>query len=349
MKGKNKHNKLKPIMKKSMLAALGLGIALPLAGSLPHANATLPESNLVISEPVLNSGISWLSISSKNPMENSVPILVGLDNRITIDLSTHFPWSHYGSISAISSNENIATVDVINDDNASYKLVVTPHARGLVNIELKAHYKLSEESNLESEIITDTIELHISKKGDLTNDGKVDSTDAVELLKYLRNMQFGKGFSNVDMNKADIDRNGVPDKKNDMEAFLDGYVRGKLGVKDNSHVLTFQQVDDAPYALNGKLIGTMKTQETITGTYTHLDVDGYQSKVKYQWYTAADPDGTGEELIEGETSEQYKIRDIDAGQFLVLKITPVNYYNDQLEGKPLVIRGTEAIKPMTPP
>ena len=96
----------------------------------------------------------------------------------------------------------------------------------------------------------------------------MDSADAVELFNYLRNIQFGKGFSFVEMNKADIDRNGVPDQKTDMEAFLDGYVRGKLGAKDTSHVLTFKQVDDAPYILNGKLTGNLWEGQTISSSFT---------------------------------------------------------------------------------
>ncbi|MGQ8875146.1 dockerin type I domain-containing protein [Paenibacillus sp. TSA_86.1] len=326
MKGKNKHNKLKPIMKKSMLAALGLGIALPFAGSLPHANATLPESNLVISEPVLNSGISWLSISSKRPMENSVPILVGLDNRITIDLSTHFPSSQYGSISAISSNENTASVDVINDDNTSYKLVVTPHARGRVEIELKAHYKLSEESNLESEIITDTIELHISKKGDFNNDGYVDSADAVELFSYLRNIQFGRStsVSYVEMNKADIDRNGVPDKKNDMSAFMQGYIGGTLGAKNNSYVLTFKQKQDTPVVLNDSLMGEVNVNSNISTDVEVLNVDNnYNLHLSYQWYTSSDSSGTNKQIIPNATDSSYMISSAEAGKYLVLGVTPM--------------------------
>ena len=148
-----------------MLAVLGLGTALPVAGSLPHANATMPESSLVIAGPVLNSGISWLDYSSAQPM-NSVPILVGLDNRITIDLSTHFPSDHFVNISATSSDPGIASVDVIRDQTGNdNKLIVIPYGRGQINIELKAQYNVSQAPEAELETVKDTIELYINKNG----------------------------------------------------------------------------------------------------------------------------------------------------------------------------------------
>ncbi|WP_427182130.1 hypothetical protein [Paenibacillus sp. TC-CSREp1] len=346
MKGKNKRNTLKPIMKKSMLAALGLGIALPVAGSLPQANASLPESNIVISEPVLSSGIPWLDSSSKQPNMNLVPIAVGDDNRITVDLSTHFPSEIFSGIDANSSSD-IANVVVI--DN---KLVVTPYRSGTINIELTAQYNASQEPNSQSETITDNIELYISKKGDFNNDGYVDSADAVELFSYLRNIQFGRGisFSLVEMNKADIDRNGVPDKTNDMSAFMQGYIGGTLGAKDNSYVLTFKQVDDAPYALNGKLNGTMQVGQTITGSFTQLDVDGDSlATAKYQWYTAADVNGTDELAIDQPNPDQYTIQNADVGRYLILKITPVSISSQYPEGKAVVIRGMQAMEGPPPP
>ncbi|PZT54216.1 dockerin type I domain-containing protein [Paenibacillus silvae] len=355
MKGKNKRNTLKPIMKKSMLAALGLGIALPVAGSLPQVQAGAIGPSLEISRPVLNEGISWLNVSSEQsngqPIMPSVPIVVEQSNLITIDLSSHFPSGQFSSISAKSSNYDIASVDV-SVDHSTYKLVVVPFASGIVNIELTAQYNASQEPNSQSETIIDNIELYISKKGDFNNDGYVDSADAVELFSYLRNIQYGRSasVSYVEMNKADIDRNGVPDKTNDMSAFMKGYIGGTLGAKDNSYVLTFKQVDDAPYALNGKLNGTMQVGQTITGSFTQLDVDGDTlATAKYQWYTAADVNGTDELAIEQPNSAQYTIQNADVGRYLILKITPVSNSSQYPEGKAIVIRGLQAMEGPPPP
>ncbi|WP_342555793.1 dockerin type I repeat-containing protein [Paenibacillus sp. FSL R7-0652] len=349
MKGKkNKHKQLKPILKKSMLAALSLGIALPAVGALPQVQAGEIEPLIKISRPVLNDGIEWLSYTSDPSLVPSAAIEAG-DNTVMIDLSTHFPTDQFTQLSAISNDTTVARA-YVNDEN---KLVVVPFRSGHIKIELKAQYRLSEALDPVFEPVTDNIELYISKKGDLNGDDKVDSADAALLFRYLRDMTSRRGYSYVEMNQADIDRNGQPAAE-DMNALLKGYASGALGAKDNSYVLTFQQVYDAPYAFNGKLEGTMQTQQTISGTYTHLDIDGYNPinyppNTKYQWYTATDELGNGEEIIQGATSDKYTIRDIDEHQYLILKVTPRSYLNQQLEGKTLVIRGTQAVEGPPPP
>ncbi|WP_426334671.1 dockerin type I domain-containing protein [Paenibacillus silvae] len=332
MKGKNKRNTLKPIMKKSMLAALGLGIALPVAGSLPQVQAGAIGPSLEISRPVLNEGISWLNVSSEQsngqPIMPSVPIVVEQSNLITIDLSSHFPSGQFSSISAKSSNYDIASVDV-SVDHSTYKLVVVPFASGIVNIELTAQYNASQEPNSQSETITDNIELYISKKGDFNNDGYVDSADAVELFNYLRNIQFGRSISFVDMNKADIDRNGVPDKTNDMSAFMQGYIGGTLGAKDSSYVLTFKQKRDEPQAFNAVIKGQNYYQETISSDVQVLDVDtGENMHLNYQWFNSESPTGENMQEISGATDSSYNIQIGDIEKYLILKVTPVVGPND---------------------
>ncbi|MDM5278045.1 hypothetical protein QUF95_11660 [Paenibacillus silvae] len=327
MKGKNKRNTLKPIMKKSMLVALGLGIALPVAGSLPQVQAGAIGPSLEISRPVLNEGISWLNVSSEQsngqPIMPSVPIVVEQSNLITIDLSSHFPSGQFSSISAKSSNYDIASVDV-SVDHSTYKLVVVPFASGIVNIELTAQYNASQEPNSQSETITDNIELYISKKGDFNNDGYVDSADAVELFNYLRNIQFGRSISFVDMNKADIDRNGVPDKTNDMSAFMQGYIGGTLGAKDSSYVLTFKQKRDEPQAFNAVIKGQNYYQETISSDVQVLDVDsGYNMHLSYQWFNSTSPTGDDMQEIIGATDSSYNIQIGDIEKYLILKVTPI--------------------------
>lgn len=339
MKGKNKHNKLKPIMKKSMLAALSLGIALPVAGSLPHALAgALEPTNINISRPVLNDDIYWLSHSSEQvdalPIMPSTPI--GVDNNtIIIDLSTHFPSEKFIQLGAISENTNVARTYVTNDN----KIIVVPYRSGKINIQLQAKNALSPEG----EMIRDNIELYISKKGDLNGDDKVDSADAVQLYNYLRNMVTRRGFSFVEMNQADVDRNGEPELA-DMNALLSGYANQSLGAKDNSYVLTFKQVDDAPYVLNGKLNGDLKVGATLTSNTEFFDPDGDRLRtMHYQWYRGSEASGEGKTEIIGATDAVYKITDAEQEKYLFLQITPESYSSDRPQGKPVVLRSESTV------
>jgi hypothetical protein len=338
LKGKNKHNKLKPIMKKSMLAALSLGIALPVAGSLPHALAGAIEPTINISRPVLNDDIYWLSHSSEQvdalPIMPSMPI--GVDNNtIIIDLSTHFSSDRFTQLGAISENTNVARAYVTNDN----KLVVVPYRSGKINIQLQAKNALSPEG----EMIRDNIELYISKKGDLNGDDKVDSADAVQLYNYLRNMVTRRGFSYVEKNQADVDRNGEPELA-DMNALLSGYANQSLGAKDNSYVLTFKQVDDAPYALNGKLNGDLKVGATLTSNIEFFDPDGDTPRsMLYQWYRGSEASGEGKTEIIGATEAVYKITAAEQEKYLFLQVTPQSYSSDRPQGNPVVLRSESTV------
>nr|WP_145402548.1 hypothetical protein [Paenibacillus xylanexedens] len=354
MKGKNKRNTLKPIMKKSMLAALGLGIALPVAGSLPQVQAGAIGPSLEISRPVLNEGISWLNVSSEQsnglPIMPSVPIVVEQSNLITIDLSSHFPSDNLTLISAKSSNDEIASVNA-SYENSRYKLVVVPFASGIVNIEITAQYNTLQDPNSESETITDNIELYISKKGDFNNDGYVDSADAVELFSYLRNIQYGRSasVSYVEMNKADIDRNGVPDKTNDMSAFIQGYIGGTLGAKDNSYVLTFKQKQDKGYIRNDDTLkGGMGLGSIIYSDVELWDVDhGYNQHLSYQWYSSELNDLSEGSLvaIPEATQSSYTISNADLGKYLILKVTPILYQDDIPVDPFYIVSKTKALAP----
>lgn len=338
MKEKNKRNTLKPIMKKSMLAALGLGIALPVAGSLPQVQAGAIEPTINISRPVLNDDIYWLSHSSEQvdalPIMPSTPI--GVDNNtIIIDLSTHFPSEKFIQLGAISENTNVARAYVTNDS----KLVVVPYRSGMINIQLQAINALSPEG----EMIRDNIELYISKKGDLNGDDKVDSADAVQLYNYLRNMVYRRGFSYVEMNQADVDRNGEPELA-DMNALLSGYANQSLGAKDNSYVLTFKQVDDAPYVLNGKLNGDLKVGATLTSNTEFFDPDGDTLRtMHYQWYRGSEASGEDKTEIIGATDAVYKITDAEQEKYLFLQIKPESYSSDRPQGKPVIFRSESTV------
>ncbi|MGE6579025.1 dockerin type I domain-containing protein [Paenibacillus xylanexedens] len=313
MKGKQNKKRLKPILKKSMLTALGLGIALPIGGTLPQANAGEIGPEIKISRPVLNDGIHWLNYSSEQndpSFVSGVPIEV-TNRTVTIDLSTHFNSNEFNIISATSGDYSVASVYI----EGGNKLVVVPYRSGKINIELKANYTVSDVP----ETVTDNFELYISKKGDVNADGKVNSADAAELLTYLRNMVSRRGFSYVEMNRMDVDRNAEP-TLGDMNALLNGYANKTLGAKNNDYVLTFQQVDDAPYVLNGQLKDHM--ENSIATDYDLMDVDGDDINTpSYQWYRATEASGENRVLIEGETGEQYTVKDEDEGYYLVLEVT----------------------------
>lgn len=151
-----------------MLTALGLGIALPIGGTLPQADAGAIGPVINISQPVLNDGINWLSYSSKpnDPSLRDVPIEVTINNIIRINLSTQFRSDEYSPPTASSSDSSIAEVyvETRQDENMptpESTLVVIPRQSGKISIELKANYMISGAP----ETVTDNIELYISKKG----------------------------------------------------------------------------------------------------------------------------------------------------------------------------------------
>lgn len=349
MKGKQNKKRLKPILKKSMLTALGLGIALPIGGTLPQANAGAIGPEITISRPVLNDGINWLSYSSEQNDPSfvpDVPIEVTKNNIVRINLSTHFRSDEYSTLTASSSDISVAEayVETSQDENMTTPastLVVIPRQSGKINIELKAYYTVS---NL-PETVTDNFELNISKKGDVNADGKVNSLDAADLLEYLRNMVSRRGFTYVEMNRMDVDRNAEP-SLGDMNALLNGYANKTLGAKNNDYVLTFQQVDDAPYVLNGQLKDYM--EYVIATDYYLMDVDGddidYINTPSYQWYRATDSSGEDIVPIEGETREQHTVTSEDEDHYLVLEVTAHSTSDANTEPRRVYIVGKEKIQ-----
>ncbi|SDC71541.1 Dockerin type I repeat-containing protein [Paenibacillus sp. CF095] len=343
MKGKTNKKRLKPILKKSMLTALGLGIALPIGGALPQVNAGELGPEIKISRPVLNEDIRWLNRSSEDSNQHSLvsytPI-EALDKTVIIDLNTHFPFNAYDSVGASSDDDSVARVYVNNEN----ELVIIPYKWGKINIELKANYTLS------GEPVKDNFELYISKQGDVNNDGKVNSADAAALLKHLRNEFNRRSYSAVEMNRMDVNRDGEV-FWSDPQALLEGYAVTELGAKDNRYVLTFKQVDDAPYALNAQLIGDMKTGVKITSTVEYFDADGdYPNTTLYQWYQGSDATGEGKTEIAEATSSEYTITASDLGKYLFLEITPQSTSDEQFRGRTVTIVGKQAVEgPPSPP
>lgn len=337
MKGKNKRNKLKPIMKKSMLAALGLGIALPVAGSLPHALAGAPSPSIEISGPVLNDGIQWLSHSSKDADQSLKPIVVA-NNTITIDLSTHFPSEKFSGISVVAQNAILTDATDVADVyvNNNNQLVVTPYKSGVINIKLQANYIPNEQlyfinSNSQNiinpepqQIVTDNIEIDISKRGDLNGDDKVDSADAVKLKDYL-SMIARRGPSYVEMNQMDINRDGFVNFE-DMSALMQGYASSALGAKDNSYVLSFKEIQDEAIVRNDTIQGAMQLNNTVWSDVEVWNMDkGMKMPLSYKWYTATSTDQSGIDarvLISNATQNSYTIGTEEVGKYLILEVIP---------------------------
>ncbi|MCP1183944.1 dockerin type I domain-containing protein [Paenibacillus sp. 1781tsa1] len=346
MKGKQNKKRLKPILKKSMLTALGLGIALPLGGTLPQADAGAIGPVINISQPVLNDGINWLSYSSKpnDPSLRDVPIEVTINNIIRINLSTQFRSDEYSPPTASSSDNSIAEVyvETRQDENMptpESTLVVIPRQSGTINIELKANYMISGAP----ETVTDNIELYISKKGDVNADGKVNSLDAVDLFNYIRNMMTRRSFSYVEMNRMDVDRNTEP-TFGDMDALLKGYKGKTLGGKNNDYVLTFKQVDDAPYVLNGQLKDYMESAVAVDYYLMDIDYDDTLNTPSYQWYRATDALGEDRVPIVGETREQHSVTSEDENHYLVLEVITHSTSNPNTEPRRTFIVGKEKIQ-----
>ncbi|MGO4729496.1 dockerin type I domain-containing protein [Paenibacillus sp. 2KB_22] len=346
MKGKQNKKRLKPILKKSMLTALGLGIALPIGGTLPQADAGAIGPVINISQPVLNDGINWLNYSSKpnDPSLRDVPIEVTINNIIRINLSTQFRSDEYSSPTASSSDNSIAEVyvETRQDENMptpESTLVVIPRQSGKINIELKANYMISGAP----ETVTDNIELYISKKGDVNADGKVNSLDASDLFNYLRNMMTRRSFSYVEMNRMDVDRN-TETTLGDMDALLKGYNGKTLGGKNNDYVLTFKQVDDAPYVLNGQLKDYMESAVAVDYYLMDIDYDDTLNTPSYQWYRATDALGEDRVPIVGETREQHSVTSEDENHYLVLEVITHSTSNPNTEPRRTFIVGKEKIQ-----
>lgn len=335
VKGKTDKKQLAPLMRKSMLTVLGLSIALQVGASLPQANADAGGNGIVISQPVLNDDISWLNTSSKalnntDYIMNHVPINVLNDEVISIDLSSHFPEDFFSNINVYTEDSHVARVF-----ESSGILIVEPLQDGEITISLSANYIDSEEK------VTDQIKLYISKKGDANYDGKVNSTDATQILSHIRNEIFRRSYNQVELNRMDVNRDGKV-KLDDAHALMQGYTKKELGAKDNHYILTFQQIEDGPYALHARLSGDLKVGSTVTGNYEYWDLENshaVESHTEFQWYWT-DDQGVEHAIAEA-TSREYLIRPEDEGRQLSLKITPRSNYGG--EGKPVTVTASTPV------
>ncbi|MBE1444235.1 S-layer homology domain-containing protein [Paenibacillus sp. OAS669] len=83
--------------------------------------------------------------------------------------------------------------------------------------------------------------------------------------------------------------------------------------------------DNPPVASNVAIIGTVKTGQTVSGSYNYSDADGDVESVSgsvYQWYIGSKSDGSDKALIAGANSLNYTITDADYGKYLFFEVTP---------------------------
>ncbi|WP_186380948.1 dockerin type I domain-containing protein [Paenibacillus xylanexedens] len=326
MKGKTDKKPLAPLMRKSMLTVLGLSIALPLGGSLPQATADAGHEQVYIKGPVLNDRIVWLNDSSDNLDAELANIFVN-QSEVSIDLSQHFPAHFFKDISASSDNPQVAQAYV--SDN---RLYVVPAKAGTVSIKLTARHVVSDEE------VSDYIKLYVDKQGDVNNDGKVNSSDAVEIIQHIRNdvPQFS-GISNLRLNRLDVDRDGEV-QWSDVRTLMEKYTIKQLGAENKNVVLTFEQATDAPYALNGKIVGDLNVGSVLNSWFEYYDFDNpndIPGNTIYQWYRSSDADGLNKTAISQATTSNYTITSEDENKYIYLEVTPFTSYGRQ--GKKLLI------------
>lgn len=313
VKGKTDKKQLAPLMKKSMLTVLGLSIALPFGGSLPQATADAGPEQVFIKGSVLNDRIVWLNNSSDNFDTGLTDIWVN-HSEVSIDLSQHFPINYFKDFSASSDNPQVAQAYVSNN-----RLYVIPSKAGTVNIKLTARHAVSDEE------VSDYIRLYVNKQGDVNNDGKVNSTDAVEILRYIRNEVVQRSsISNLRLNRLDVDRDGEV-QWSDARILMEKYTIKQLGAENKNVVLTFEQATDAPYALNGKIMGDMNIGSVLTSRFEYYDFDNptdAPGNTIYQWYRSSDAEGLNKTEIAQATTRDYTITSEDENKYLFLESTP---------------------------
>ncbi|MDQ0172956.1 dockerin type I domain-containing protein [Paenibacillus tundrae] len=332
MKGKTDKKTLAPLMRKSMLTVLGLSIAIPLGGSIPQATADAGHEQVFIKGPVLNDRIVWLNNSSDNLDTGLTDIWVN-HSEVSIDLSQHFPINYFKDLSASSDNPQVAQAYV-----SSNRLYVVPSKTGTVNIKLTARHAVSDEE------VSDYIRLYVNKQGDVNNDGKVNSTDVVEILRYIRNeMVQRSSISNLKLNRLDVDRDGEV-QWSDARILMEKYTIKQLGAENKNVVLTFEQATDAPYALNGKIMGDMNVGSVLTSSFEYYDFDNptdTPGNSIYQWYRSSDAEGLNKIAISQATTRDYTITSEDENKYLFLEITPFTSFGRQ--GNKLLIPASGAV------
>ena len=140
--------------------------------------------------------------------------------------------------------------------------------------------------------------------------------------------------NNTGLNETWIATKAGTDKTYPLGAALAGKSI-KIGVKvsDGSLPIAPEQFsawygpiipNQAPYADNIVISGTLKEKRLLTATYSFHDAenDGEGASL-YQWYRSSSPGGTPNSPIAGATSKIYMLTSSDVGQYINFEVTPV--------------------------
>lgn len=108
--------------------------------------------------------------------------------------------------------------------------------------------------------------------------------------------------------------------------------------------LTTPNVISAPTASNTSISGTFREDETLTASYSYVDVNGdLEGNSVYQWYRAEDTNGTNEVAIQGANQLNYTLLRPDRANFIRFSVTPVAQTGKLLQGNKVYSSYTEEI------
>jgi hypothetical protein len=91
-----------------------------------------------------------------------------------------------------------------------------------------------------------------------------------------------------------------------------------------------------PVALNVGLQGNLAVGETLTGTYTYIDVNGDpEGTSHYNWFRADSLTQPTPEEITGVMAVNYVLTEADAHKYIIFQVTPVATGNEPIVGNPV--------------
>ena len=84
-------------------------------------------------------------------------------------------------------------------------------------------------------------------------------------------------------------------------------------------------INHAPVATNLSVSGTVAVGQTLTGSYTYVDMEANaQGSSTFRWLRSSSPTFDGSATaIAGATSKTYQIQNADSGKYLFFEVTPV--------------------------
>lgn len=289
---------LRPNTSKTRLAQIAARSTLALTLVVPvvypeSARAAVPNNVLT---PVTHS-LSWVT----------APVSVTGD-AFRLDVSARFPQLNGPvQITASSNQPAVAVASVTNG-----MIEVGVKGAGTARIAIVG----AEASSL---TLTDTIQVDVTLLGDTNGDGVVTSADVL----YIQKVATGKIVpSDEEKNRLDINRDGLITNA-DATLLMSNYV-GKTALTGGvAFIVSVSDVPDAPIATAVGIAGTVKSGETLTGTYRYADSENdAETGTTYAWFRGEAADGSDRAPIAGAVGSSYVAQDDDVGHYLFFAVTP---------------------------